>query len=509
MPPSISAPRVAEHRPALMTHIARSSLIIAVFFGLDKILGFLRQVLFNRQFTPAERDVFFVSNNIPDLLSALISGGALGMALIPVLSEYLEQQGRRAAWDLFTRILNLAFIVTAAISLLIILLAEPLIRHVIAPGFNDPLKWALTVSLMRLDLLAILIFSISGLAMAGLQANQHFLLPAMAPALYNLGQIFGITVLGPRFGIYGLVYGVILGAMLHLAIQTPGLLRFGFRWGPTIHLSHPGVQQVLRLMGPRLLTMLCLQIYFLTRDRLASFFEEGAVSALNNGWFIQQVPETLIGTAIAIALLPSLSEYIVRGEDQQFRQTVNRALRAMLALTLPIAAILAVSIRPLIHLAFNFGARETELMVWATRAFLLGLMGHTWLEVAVRSFYAQQNARTPLLAAFLQVIAYVLLAISLSRWVGHVGLALADTFSFSGQALFLLFLLNRRFSGVLRVGNTLARASLAALGSAAMAYALIRYMPLPLLPLSLSALALGGLAALPLIWPEIKLLLKL
>jgi putative peptidoglycan lipid II flippase len=362
---------------------------------------------------------------------------------------------------------------------------------------------------MRLDLLAILIFSISGLVMAGLQANQHFLLPAMAPGFYNLGQIFGLTVLGPRLGIYGLVYGVILGALLHLGIQLPGLLRYGFRWTPAINLRNPGVRQVLTLMGPRLLTMLCLQSYFLARDRLASYFEEGAVSALNNGWFIQQVPETLIGTAIAIALLPSLSEHFVRGETDDFRLTVNRALRAMLALTLPIAALLAVSIRPLVRIAFDFGPRETELMVWATRAFLLGLMGHTWLEVGVRSFYARQNARTPLLAAFLQAVAYILLALWLSRTVGHTGLALADTFSFTGQALLLLFLLNRVYPGVLQVSSTLARALLGALVGGGLAYLLLRFLPLPLLPLSLGALAAGGLAALPFIWTEIKLLVRL
>jgi putative peptidoglycan lipid II flippase len=492
-----------------MSHIARSSLIIAVFFGVDKVLGFLRQVLFNRQFSVAERDIFFVSNNIPDLLSALISGGALGIALIPVLSQFLESDGRNAAWDLFSRIVNLAFLVTAAIAAVIILLAEPLVRNVIAPGFNDPAKWALTASLMRLDLLAILIFSISGLVMAGLQANQHFLLPAMAPGFYNLGQIFGITVLGPRLGIYGLVYGVILGALMHLGIQLPGLLRYGFRWAPAINLRHPGVQQVLILMGPRFLSILCLQIYFLARDRLASFFEEGAVSALNNGWFIQQVPETLIGTAIAIALLPSLSELFVRGETDDFRLTVNRALRAMLALTLPIAAILAVSIRPLVRIAFDFEPRETELMVWATRAFLLGLMGHTWLEVGVRSFYARQNARTPLLAAFLQAIAYILLALWLSRTVGHTGLALADTFSFTGQALLLLFLLNRIYPGLLQVSDTLARAALGALIGGGLAYLVLHFLPLPLLPLSLGALAAGGLVALPFIWTEVKLLVKL
>ncbi len=207
-----------------MSHIARSTLIIAVFFGLDKFLGLFRQVLVARQFgLTYEIDVFNAANNIPDLLSALISGGALGVALIPVLSEFLETRGRPAAWDLFARILNLAFLVTGAIAVLTALFADPLVRYVIAPGFPAP-EQALTVSLMRLDLVAILIFSISGLVMAGLQANQHFLLPALAPGAYNLGQIFGIAVLAPAvgfslgpvqlpgfgFGIRGLVYGVIL-----------------------------------------------------------------------------------------------------------------------------------------------------------------------------------------------------------------------------------------------------------------------------------------------------------
>jgi putative peptidoglycan lipid II flippase len=491
-----------------MSRIARASLIIAFFFGVDKILGLLRQVLFNRQFGPVERDIFFVSNNIPDLLSALISGGALGIALIPVLTEHLEEKGRQGAWALFSRILNLAFLVTAAISLVIILLAEPLIEHLIAPGFADPQKWALTASLMRLDLLAILIFSISGLVMAGLQANQHFTAPAMAPAMYNIGQIVGIVLLSRWYGIYGMVFGVILGALLHLGIQVPALLRYGFRWRPLIGLSDPGVRQVLTLMGPRVISMLCLHFYFLARDRFASFYQEGGVSALNNGWFIMQLPETLIGTAIAIALLPSLAEYVTRGEEQAFRQTINRALRAMLALTLPSAAILAAGMRPLIDLVFNFDPQETEMTVWATRAFLLGLVGHCWLEVGVRSWYARQNARIPLLGAVFLISLYLPLATLLPRAFGHTGLALADTLAFTSQALLLLILLNRRHAGLLQVQGTLLRAALGALVGGALTYAAL-LLPLPTLPLAALAMAAGGLGALPLILPEIKMLIKL
>lgn len=505
-----------------INHIARSTLIIAVFFGIDKIFGLVRQVLIARAFALTYQiDVFNAANNIPDLLSALISGGALGVALIPVLSEYLERSGRPSAWDLFARIINLAFLVTAALSLVIGLFASPLVRYVIAPGF-PPAQQALTVELMRLDLVAILIFSISGLVMAGLQANQHFLLPAMAPMFYNLGQIFGIAILAPAagltfgpvtlpalgLGIHGLVYGVIFGALLHLGIQVPGLVHFKFRWVPAINLRHPGVRQVLYLLGPRVLTMFFLQLFFITRDNLASRLGEGAVTVLNYGWFIMQVPETLIGTAIAIALLPTLSEQFARGDMAQFRQTINHAIRTLLALTLPAAALLSIGLRPLVATVFGFDAAGTELVVWVSRAYLLGLISHSLLEVASRSFYAQQDARTPLYVAALNAAAYIVFAVLLARSLGAAGIALANTLAFTGEALLLLYLLNRRLPGLLRIGETVPRVLLATFGSALLVYLLMR-SPLPALPLAIGGLAIGAIAVMPFIWPEVKLLIRL
>ncbi|MDP3185387.1 MAG: lipid II flippase MurJ [Anaerolineales bacterium] len=505
-----------------LSHLTRTSLLLSFFFALDKGLAFIKSMLFNKIVGLEGMGIFAVSNNIPDYLSALISGGALGMAFIPVLTEYLDREGRQAAWNLFSRIINLAFIVTAALSVVIILLADPLVRYIIAPGFQ-PDKQTLTISLMRLDLVAILIFSISGLIMAGLQANKHFFLPAMAPVLYNLGQIFGVTVLSPSeglhlgpfqlpalgLGLYGMVYGVILGAALHLLIQVPGLLRYQFRWTPVIGLRNTGVQRVLVLLGPRVLTMACIQAYFLSRDSLASHFGEAGVGALNLGWTIQQVPETIIGTAIAIALLPSLSEYVNRGQSEAFRQTVNRALRVMLALCLPAAALLALGVRPLAMSFFHYDSAQLDLLTACTWAFLLGLLGDTWLEVAVRSFYANQNTRTPLIAALIQAVSFFFLARILSTFVGLYGIPLAAALTFSAQAFVLLYLLDRRYPGLLQVGHTLARAVLAAGVSALLAFLLMNYLPLPVLPLTLVALMAGGLAALPVIWPEVRLLFSL
>jgi putative peptidoglycan lipid II flippase len=511
-----------------MKHIARSTLTIAVFFGLDKFLGLLRQVLVAREFgLTYEIDVFNAANNIPDLLSALISGGALGVALIPVLSEFIESRGRSAAWDLFSRILNLAFLVTAAISVLIAVFADPLVRYVIAPGFPEP-EIRLTVELMRLDLVAILIFSISGLVMAGLQANQHFLLPALAPGLYNIGQIFGVAVLAPDpglsfgvlslpgmgFGIHGLVYGVILGAVFHLGIQIPGLIRYRFRWAPRINLRDPGVRQVLLLLGPRVANMFFVYLFFIVRDNLASGLGEGSVTALNYGWFIMQVPETLIGTAIAIVLLPTLSEQLARGETDAYRNTVNLAIRVLLALTIPAAALLAAGVRPLISI-LGFDAGGTDMVVWATQIYLLGLMGHALLEISVRSFYAQQNAITPLLAAALNAGMYLVVAVLLSRQLGFLGIALANTIAFTTEALLLLWLLNRQMPGLLRMGRTLLRALLVGSAAAFGVYLVLGALPLASMSIIFSTLAAtgvlaaGALVVLPFIWPEIRALLRL
>jgi putative peptidoglycan lipid II flippase len=506
-----------------MNHIARSSLIVAFFFGIDKLLGFGRQLLVARQFSLSYNlDVFNAANNIPDLLSALISGGALGIALIPVLSEFLQKKGREGAWDLFSRILNLAFLVTAAVSIVIALFAPWLVSHIIAPGFPAEQK-SLTVELMRLDLLAIIIFSISGLVMAGLQSNQHFLLPAMAPALYNIGQIFGVTILSPAngmqigpitlpsfgLGIHGLVYGVILGALLHLLIQVPGLLRYRFRWAPRIDLRNPGVRQVLILLGPRIMTMFFIQVFFIVRDNLASRLGEGSVTALNLGWFIMQVPETLLGSAFAIVLLPTISELFASGDTVKFQQTVNTSIRTIVAITIPVAALLSIGIKPLVSVAFGFDEAGTQMIILATRIYLIGMAAHALLEIATRTYYAQKNALIPLYAAAINAVAYVVLAILLSRWLGFAGIALANILAFSLEAFLLLFLLNRTYPKILASRSTILRVIAGTATTSLALFILLNSNQFSSLLLSLFGMLAGLALFVPFIFPEIRSLLKL
>jgi putative peptidoglycan lipid II flippase len=334
-----------------LSSLSRASILLISLFTLDKILALGRAALSLDRFGLTDQfDAFNAANNLPDLLFALISGGALAMAFIPILTEAITNKGRAAAWDVFSRVANIAFLGTAIISILVAIFADTIVKAQIGitPGFTPELQ-DLVADLMRLNLISTLIFSISGLVMAGLQANQHFLFPALAPSMYNVGQLFGVIVLAPRFGVRGLVYGAIIGAALHLLIQVPGLVKYKFRWTPALTINNPEVLATLKLVGPRLLTMFMIQLMFIARDNLASRLDqEGAVTLLTYGWMIMQVPETIIGTAIATALLPTLSEHASRGTWDGFRQTLEKALRILVSLTLPVAAVMAAGIHPLL-----------------------------------------------------------------------------------------------------------------------------------------------------------------
>ena len=496
-----------------LSFLARTSLLIAFFFLIDKALAFVRVGIISRLYTDEVHllDVFNSANNLPDVLFALISGGALAMAFIPLMSDYLTNQGRAAAWDLFSRVANLAFLVTGVAAILIAIFARQLVDSVIVPGFTAEQR-TLVAELMRLNLISTIIFSISGLVMASLQANQHFLLPAMAPVLYNVGQIIGAILFVPRFGIHGLVYGVILGAAFHLAIQVPALFKYGFKWTPALDLRHTGLLEALKLLGPRLLTMGGIQLIMIARDNFASLLgQPGAVTSLAYGWMIMQVPETLLGTAIATAMLPTLAELASRADWSGFRLTIERALRVLIALTIPIAAVLAAGINPLVRAVFGFDAETSTLITWTTRAYLLTLTGFSIQEVAARSFYARKEPMYPLYAVLLRLGMFLgigYLGITLFKSIGAPVIAFAEI-ALLIESVILFGWLSRKMHEPIIVRSAVGKGVVAALIGGVTAYGLAVVVPGSAVLTALLGMSVGGIVALPFIWSEIKLLLNL
>lgn len=486
-----------------LSRLSRVSLLLAILFAFDKILSVIRQMLISSEFGISEAlDVYNSANNVPDMLFMLISGGALAIAFIPILTEVLGKEGQQKAWDLFSNILNIGFLITATLAIIFSIFARPLLQYLIVPDFS-PEQIDLAIPLLRLNFISTLIFSISGLVMAGLQANEHFLLPALAPIFYTFGQIFGALFLAPEtgfrigsiqlpslgLGVHGLVYGAIIGAVLHLLIQVPGLIKYNYRWRPKVDFKEPYTRKVFKVMGPRLITMFLIQMVFIMQDNMASGLETGAISALMYAYWIMQIPQTLLGTSVATAVLPTLSELFNSKKFDEFKEKIERATKVMLVLTIPVAVIAAIVVEPAIAVFIRgLNADEIARVVLVTRIFLAGIIGHSLVELFARSFYAQQKPYVPMLGAAVTLAIFVACGFGLIKllpnWgiASEVGIVIANVLAYSAQAVLLYILLNRRLVIVLGTEKlqtwlVFGKAVLAATIGGALAFAVINYLP--------------------------------
>jgi putative peptidoglycan lipid II flippase len=438
--------------------IARATGVVMIGFLLSSLVGLALQILILRSFgAGSELDAYFAALRLPQLLFNLAAGGALASAFVPSFTAHLTRDQREAAWRLASSIASLVFLVTGIVAALAAAGAPWLVAHVLAPGFTDPAQQALTTSLLRVMLLTPVIFGISGLLMGVLNAHQHFLLPSLAPAFYSGGIILGVLVLVPRLGVHGLAWGTVLGAVLHLVVQLPGLRARQARFYPGLGLGDPSVRLVGRLMAPRLLGAAAVEINLLVNTILASGQPEGSLTAINSALRIMLMPEALIAQAMAIAALPTFSAQVARGETDALRRTVGDTLRGIVYLALPASLGLILLRKPIVAMFFQggtFDARSTELVAWALLWYAAGLLGHALLEVIVRAFYAMQDTRTPVVvgvsAMALNVVLSLVLAPVFVRagWPPHGALALANSLATALEATTLLVLLRWRLAGL-------------------------------------------------------------
>ena len=308
------------------------------------------------------------------------------------------------------------------------------------------------------------------------------------------------------------MYGVILGALFHLLIQIPALIKFGFRWTPALELRHTGLVEALRLLWPRLLTMGAIQLPMILRDNFASQLgQEGAVTALTNGWMLMQVPETIIGTAIATAMLPTLAELAARQDWVEFRDTIERALRVLIVLMLPAATVMAAGLHPWVQVVFGFDEAQSVLITWTTRAYLLTLTGYAIQEVATRTFYARKLPLYPLVTVVLRVVLYAVIGLSAVRFFRQMGapvIAFADIALFA-ESLVLFWLLIRQIQKPLRVWDAILRGLVAALVGGAAAYGLAVFLPGPGYITALAGMVAGAVIAIVIVWKDARLVFRL
>ncbi len=428
-------------------------------FILSNLAGLARYILVARAFgTGAEMEAFNAANRVAETLFNLVAGGALASAFIPTFTGLLTKGERGQAWKLASSIANLALIILIVISGLAALFARPIVHYILAPGFAvDPAKEALTIDLMRLMLPSAVIFGLSGIVMGVLNSNQVFLIPALTPALYQLGMIFGVTVLSPTSGIYGLAWGVVIGAALHLGIQIPSLLRQKSQYFPILGLKLSAVREVLWLLGPRLFGVAVVQLNFWVNTRLASAQPEGSVTGVVTAFTLMLMPQAIIAQSIAIAAMPTLASQYALGKIDDLRSSLTASLRGVILLSLPASLGLMLLRKPIITLLYQrgeFDAHSTELVAWALLWYAAGLVGHCVVEILARAFYALHDTRTPVIVGAAAMTLNILFSFIFSGlfvrigWAPHGGLALANSLATALEMVGLMALMRRRLAGL-------------------------------------------------------------
>jgi putative peptidoglycan lipid II flippase len=445
-------------------------------FLLSNLTGLLRQILIAEAFgTSRDFDAFAAAARFPDLLFNLVAGGALASAFVPTLTGLLAREDRAGAWRLVSSLMNLVTLMLVVVSVLSAVFA-PQVVSVIAAGLT-PEERPLAEALLRILLISPAIFGVSGLLMGVLNVHQNFLLPALAPTCYWLGMIFGLLVWSPTLGIFGLAWGAVLGSVLHLAVQLPGLRGLPqARYIITLGLGNPHVREVAVLMGPRLLGVAAVQLNFLVSTSLATYLVGGA-SALDYAWRIFTMPQVIIAQAISIAALPAFSAMAARGELGAMRASLADTLRLILFLTVPATIGLLALSAPIVALLFERGQftdASTSLVTYALVFFTLGLVSHSVVEIVSRSYYALKDTWTPVWVGASAMALNTALNFPLAAWfttfnAPHAGLALANTLATTLEMLALVWLLRRRLNGLdfARVWPALWRTGLAALGMGA------------------------------------------
>ncbi len=425
------------------TNILSAALMLMSTVFLSQILGLIRNRLLVATFGATRTaDVYLAATQIPDSIFQVIIAGALSSAFIPVFSEYLGKGKEEEAHSFASSLFFIGMIIFGALSILLWFFPDQVSR-VVATGFS-PSDIILMGQLMRYIVLIEFFFLIASFFSAVLQSYNHFFIPGIAASLYNAGLIMGIIFLAPHYGIFGVVYGGIAGAVAFVVVQYLFLRKIGFKVHWVLNLGHEGVRSVGKLMWPRTLS---LAIYRLGSNGmlwLSSFLPGGYFTIFDYAQQLAFAPSLLIGDTIGRAALPVLSRE--RGKLDEFKATFVTSLTQIFYLVLPIAVLFLVLRIPIVRLAFGAGKFDWTATVLTSQAlaFLsLATITQSLLSLVLRGFYALHDTKTTL---FVNIFATAIMIafgafFILYQKQGIEGLATANSLaSFLNFIILLLFL---------------------------------------------------------------------
>lgn len=462
------APRGESTSQQASRDVSKAVGLISVMVMASRVLGFVRDAIIAAKFgSNAITSAYLYAFTLPDTLWMLVAGGAFYAAYVPVITGYFAHGKERAAWRMYSIITTLLFCVLSVIIPLAWIFARPLML-LLAPGFTDyavvpkygvvhPLSMA--VDMTRIVLPAQYCFFLGTLMMGMLQARKQFLIPSLAPVIYNVGIILGGLLLSPWLGIAAFSWGALGGALVgNLLLQAWAIRGAGARFTPSLQLSHPGVKRAGKLVLPVILGVSLPQVAQIANGFFVSK-NDVAKSILEWTNRLMQLPLGIFGQAIGIAVLPTLSQQASLNDMRAFRKTLNFGVRLSLFMTVPASVLMIVLANPMITVVYQRGAFTAADTAAATPAlifFALGVGAWSAQAVVARAFYARNDTLTPIIAGTsVALLVFLPLNALLTRFFDIPGTpaltrgpALATSIGAVVNTLTLLYFAHQRFGGV-------------------------------------------------------------
>ncbi len=425
--------------------ITIAAFLVALSSLASRLLGIFRDRILAGEFGAGDTlDTYYAAFRIPDLIFNLLVLGALSAGFIPIFTNLLrktppligkEKRGSHEAWELASNILSILTVASLILSGLGILFA-PTLMKLIAPGFT-PDKQMMTASLTRIMFLSPIFLGISSVLGGILQSFKRFFVYSLAPIMYNIGIIIGALYLVPLWGIYGLAWGVVFGAMLHMLIQLPTVWRLGYRYKLKFNVKNKFIRKVGLMMVPRTMSLAISQINLLVITIIASTLVSGSLAVFNFANNLQSFPIGIFGISFAVAAFPTLSA--VAFDKKKLIYNFSNIFRQILFFIVPATVFLLALRAQIIRVILGTGKfdwNDTVLTINTLGFFTISLFAQATLPLLVRMFYARHNSKTPFFIGLISASVNVILSLFFVRRFGVAGLALA--FSIANIINFIL-----------------------------------------------------------------------
>ena len=393
--------------------INEAALLLGSFAFLSQLLGLVRDRLL-AYFVGAgpTLDVYYAAFRIPDFLYISIASLASITVLMPFMMNKINNKDEnKEAHRFLNNIFSIYMLFMFSVSI-VIAIFMPYIARFIAPGFTD-MQMSLLITTSRIMLLSPIFIGLSNLLGTITQLYRNFFIFSLSPIFYNIGILFGIIILYPHFGVYGLAYGVILGAIMHLFIQIPIIIKHNFLPKFIFPIKWNEVFDVIRLSLPRTLTLSCNSLAFMFLISLASTLKEGSISLFTFAFNLQSVPVGIIGISYSVAAFPVLVKSFSQKNIDVFINHIILAARQIIFWSLPIIALFAILRAQIVRVILGsntFSWSDTRLTAASIALFIISLITQSLVLLFVRGYYAAGNTKKPLFVNIFSSVMVVVFA---------------------------------------------------------------------------------------------------